>query len=65
MEVLSKDLEAFLNQLVELAGDSSIVQQAIAEVNSRAGTPTLAALVHEILVLKKRKVEVVRDHVHA
>lgn len=52
MEVLSRDLEAFLAQLAELAGDSRIVQQAIAKVNAKPEPPTLEQLVHEILVLK-------------
>lgn len=52
MEVLSKDLEAFLNQLVEFAGDSGIAQRAIANVNRRTSHPSVDELVREILVLK-------------
>lgn len=54
MEVLSRDIEAFLAQLADLAGgDSRIVLEAISRVNKQPAPPTLEQLVREILLLKR------------
>jgi hypothetical protein len=56
MTVLTKKRERLLDQLVELAGDPLIVQEALRELNSEHATPpNVEQIVRRILELKERE----------
>lgn len=56
MTVLTKKRERLLDQLVELAGDPLIVQEALRELNSELATPpNVEQIVRRILELKEKE----------
>jgi hypothetical protein len=55
MEVLSRDMEAFLNRLVHTAGGNVvIVQAAIDNLHRRSSNPTAEDLIKEVVRLRKK-----------
>jgi hypothetical protein len=55
MTVLSRKSEAFLEQLIQLAGDPDIVRQALRTLNDELQRPpTAEELVERILTLKRQ-----------
>jgi hypothetical protein len=54
MTVLTRKREALLDQLIGLAGDPTLVERAIRELNEESGSPpTMPQIVRRILVLKQ------------